>query len=439
MTDQDKLAAVVDLNDNEILVYKDTTVVDKALFVGGKDLDSVKFENTTDAPKLWKATDENGPYTHGSLPECLKPGWRLEVGAVKYPITVRGQGATKSMHPLDEEEFYHPSRRQKVGHIRWLPGHAGVLEISTAQSTYHLFGVNDFLDPLGSWIKHLNHPVLLTQQKALLFVDGAVKSGKTTVCHTILPFLLRDKKIVDEDFCFAYLDMRTLAGVSNTNGKWKKVYFLLKDMFKNVWEDVDPTQELYVFKVRSALRALKSYEVEKWIIVLDEYHFIFDSLSVAAMATMAEEMKEIVLDNDSPCYFVLAGSTQATFWWAIDQTRPNGLNMMTGASFLTTPWISSDTTLVQCINVLTECERIRTDICMAVLDSLSLSNVASLCQTARRVLTGDSQSVGEAHTKFIASKMEVSLISNSTTQTKCNRFTGEIIMLSHMVSLQINL
>ena len=107
MTDQDKLAgtypnergicinfltAVVDLNDNEILVYKDTTVVDKALFVGGKDLDSVKFENTTDAPKLWKATDENGPYTHGSLPECLKSGWRLEVGAVKYPITVKGQG-----------------------------------------------------------------------------------------------------------------------------------------------------------------------------------------------------------------------------------------------------------------------------------------------------------------------------------------------------------
>jgi hypothetical protein len=36
-----------------------------------------------------------GSYTKGLImPDCLKQGWRLEVGGMKYPITVKGQDKT---------------------------------------------------------------------------------------------------------------------------------------------------------------------------------------------------------------------------------------------------------------------------------------------------------------------------------------------------------
>lgn len=82
----------MDLDKKAIRLYRNSELVDKARFVGVKELADLEFEETSGAPKLWEDTDENGSYKKGNLPDCLESGWRLEVGGVKYPITVKGQG-----------------------------------------------------------------------------------------------------------------------------------------------------------------------------------------------------------------------------------------------------------------------------------------------------------------------------------------------------------
>ena len=86
----------MDLGDEVILLYKDPAQKqpeDNASFTGIKDFESLRFQRTDGPYVLWPAKDGMGSYTKGLImPDCLKQGWRLEVGGMKYPITVKGQG-----------------------------------------------------------------------------------------------------------------------------------------------------------------------------------------------------------------------------------------------------------------------------------------------------------------------------------------------------------
>jgi hypothetical protein len=212
-----------------------------------------------------------------------------------------------------------------------------------------------------------------------LFIDGAVKSGRTTLANELIPFLLDDAgNLLKEDYCYVYLDLSILAARS-LHEKWFTINELFKDKFNQIWVDVIPNVSEFHLKVRSSLRAL-SQGVYHWIIALDKYHFLFHKLNDNEMETMAEQMKLVLLDNDSPCHFILVGSTQATFWWSIHKAKPNGLNMMTGATLLTTSFTSSQQEIELCCKVLKQKQNEQEQNLKDILDLLNLQNVVHLTQ-----------------------------------------------------------
>jgi hypothetical protein len=224
--------------------------------------------------------------------------------------------------------------------------------------------------------------MLSSQRKSLLLIDGPVKSGKTTLAKELIPFLLDDVgNLLKEDYCYAYLDLSILAGRSSLQEKWFTINELFKDKFGEIWVDVNPGILDFHLKVRASLRTLNQ-AVNRWIIALDEYHFLFNKLSENDMETMAEQMKLVLLDNESRCHYILAGSTQATFWWSIHKARPNGLNMMTGATLLTTSFVSSKQEIDLCCEVLEKKENAQKQNLIDILDLLDLQNVVFLSQVS---------------------------------------------------------
>jgi len=186
-----------------------------------------------------------------------------------------------------------------------------------------------------------------------------------------------------------------------------KVFSLFQNKFGDVWIDEVPEIKDYAIKVQRALCGLKRIDhVNHWIIAIDEYHFIFSGLSPSDMENIAETMKVVLLDNDSPCYFMLAGSTQATFWWALDQTRPNGLNLMTNAVVVTTPFVSSEQEIDLCKDVLNQKENTAMNNLQDIVKLLELQNVVNLCQISRYLST-QSPTPMLAYDRFVESKMAV--------------------------------
>jgi hypothetical protein len=229
--------------------------------------------------------------------------------------------------------------------------------------------------------------------------------------------IYQENSILQEDFCFLYLDLSVLAGIQNINDRWKRIYFLFKNEFKDSWKDLDPSEPYYHTKVRDSLRYLREYGVRRWIIALDEYHFLFNQLSDSSIETIAEEMKLIILDNDSPRYFALAGSTQATFWWSLHKARPNGLNMMTGATILTTKFVSPLQEIDLCKQVLIQKHNANAVQLDEIVDLLALTNVVNLNQVYQRIFTGVQKSPKDAYNAFVDSKIEVF-------RCKCFKFLG---------------
>jgi hypothetical protein len=116
---------------------------------------------------------------------------------------------------------------------------------------------------------------------------------------------------VKGDFCFAYFDLSIIKSISSAEEKWKNLFYIFMRELPGAWEDVEPTQECYCIKMRAALQNLGKYDKDmKWIITLDEFQFLLSGLSDNESTTMADQIQLFLLDNESPCHFVLSGGTQ---------------------------------------------------------------------------------------------------------------------------------
>jgi hypothetical protein len=300
-------------------------------------------------------------------------------------------GATTSRKRLrSEDPFYFPATRQKgtmslvyahplhiVAEVTWLAEKEfqDVLEVRSP-TIFYIFGAKDFLPVIQQWDHRLSNPLLLTQQKSLLIIDGAVKSGKTTLAK-LIPFLYREA-FAEKEFCFGYLDLSTLSGLQKPLEKWMAVSKMFRMLFKSALEDQAAPEDYY--DLRASLQSLHRFQVKRWIIVLDECHFLFDHLDSADTCTMAEQWKHLLLDEQSPCYFVLVDGTQASLWWSIHQPRPSGLNLLTGATLVTTSFTSSDDQIERCKKALIQKEGATAQQLDSILDLLPIRNVATLCQ-----------------------------------------------------------
>jgi hypothetical protein len=116
-------------------------------------------------------------------------------------------------------------------------------------------------------------------------------------------------------------------------------------------------------------------------------------------------MKLVLLDNDSPFHFVLAGSTQATFWWSINIARPNGLNMLTGSHVLSTRYDATPVEISLCRTVVTESKMIDEADFKSILGKLSYQTLANIMQVVKN--RRGRRSVDEAHGLFLEAKANV--------------------------------
>jgi hypothetical protein len=242
-----------------------------------------------------------------------------------------------------------------------LEQHNDVLRITYQdKSSFILFGIQKYHKTVQDWVVHLFHPTSAQQRKQLLLVHGAVKSGKTTLTRDALPYLLVQLQhemddFKDKTFCFAYIDLISLGSLTTTELKWETFWGLLQAAFPDRMS-VDRAKVIrWHLEVRKSLVALKDYgDGIRWFISLDEFHNLFSGLKELDVDNMAETAKCIFLDNDSPCYFLLGGSTQATFWSAVGKAKNNGLMIMRDAHVLTTPFQSSDGEMKECRTALIE-------------------------------------------------------------------------------------
>jgi len=117
-------------------------------------------------------------------------------------------------------------------------------------------------------------------------------------------------------------------------------------------------------------------------------------------------MKLILLDNDSPFHFILAGSTQAAFWWSIHIARPNGLNMLARSCTLTTRYEATQAEIDLCRTLVTESKMIDDAGFNEALTLLSDHTLANIMQVVRN-MWGRRMSVSDAHELFLAQKANV--------------------------------
>ncbi len=218
-----------------------------------------------------------------------------------------------------------------------------------------LFGIESYSMSVKKWLSHLFRATQVTQLKQLLLIHGAVKSGKTTLIRYGLPHLLqklRDdlKEFHDRPFCFEYIDLSALAKEATPEEKWRTFWSLLDQKFPGFLKPVDPNKVVrWSTTVKDALQSLKHHDANAlWFISLDEFHNIFLGLSEDQIVNMAETAKHILLDDQSPCHFLLGGSTQATFWAAVGKAKDNGLRLLHEAHIITTPFEVLDSVIDMC-------------------------------------------------------------------------------------------
>jgi hypothetical protein len=173
MTDQDKLEAVVDVGDKFIALYKGTTRVKKVTFDGGEDL-AVVFDKN-DTPQLWDNEDDQNPISNPKVPSSLRAGWRLEVGAVKYPITVKGQVPHSPIRGFHPEEYF--------------------TDAEAFTSPNFDFGMKrDILERAWARIEHERERIRLEpgSPKKVIVLEGIRRCGKTYIMSQIVRALIHD-------------------------------------------------------------------------------------------------------------------------------------------------------------------------------------------------------------------------------------------------------
>lgn len=267
--------------------------------------------------------------------------------------------------------------------LKKLADYEDVLRITYPDdSTFVLFGIQGYLETVQKWVSHLFKPTSSTQRKQLLLVHGAVKSGKTTLVKDALPFLLAQLQddmegFTGKAFCFTYIDLSSLAHLTSAQDKWQKLFGLLAVAFPDRFLLGDDKVIGWDIEVKRCLVELKTHVSLNgsplWFISLDEFHNLFSGLDADAVANVAETAKHIFLDNESPCHFLLGGSTQATFWSAVGKAKDNGLRILHEAHVLTTPFQATDPAMEECRRALVA-EKVGTEtIVNEAFDQLPLS------------------------------------------------------------------
>ncbi len=167
-----------------------------------------------------------------------------------------------------------------------------------------------------AWLEDIRNPLFLTRRKTLLHINGHRNTGKTFFIKIVLPLILQRLlaqtpffERFGKSYRYVYLDLSVLAELSTVKEKCKVWSDMIRVELKVSqittkfhFQDTDYITQLWLF-----FRQLESY----WFIAFDNYHCLFTSLDQNDSLHMAATLKWLLLDVESPCYFILAGLPRA--------------------------------------------------------------------------------------------------------------------------------
>lgn len=267
------------------------------------------------------------------------------------------------------------------------------------------------------WLENVHDPPNAHQLKTLLLIDGPVKSGKTSFAKYILPEYIHEIRadvsqpqirlqgLKDAAFAHTFLDLSILRGQVTSAEKWRQLDELLHRELPDLWPKPDESRGFH--EVLNSLRNLNSAEPKFWAMVWDEWHFFFEGLPKNESDHVAEQLKTLLLDGQSNVHFVLAGSTQASFWWSLQQARVNGMNMLLNASIVTMPFSSTDEDVKACLATLQSHCSCSSELAEELKNVCQDQTVPSLVQVFRNSEAHAECSVRDAFQKFLSSKAAV--------------------------------
>jgi hypothetical protein len=187
------------------------------------------------------------------------------------------------------------------------------------------------------------------QAKRLLFVVGPPKSGKTSETMVIAPHLLAPhiKATVSppvggqfqEPCRRVYIDCTRMRNLKTLQSKLYALY-----RASCVALGVAPAREYrtaHFLELADYLRIVFCTPVHYHIVSLDEYHMLFANLKANDRQNLANFLRAILLDPESPCQFVVTGSTGAALISALSLSLPNGVWLFKGAGVINTEMQSS--------------------------------------------------------------------------------------------------
>ena len=252
-----------------------------------------------------------------------------------------------------DESYFYPANRNKITDIRWSQDSPTILEIHHNDNIYHFFEANTYLPTIRDWFNRTTPHLLL--------IDGSVMSGKSLISRYLLPFFLSEIN-KNQDFCFIYLNFSFLAGRKNLNDKWKLIFHHFSSEFRPIFQDKLFHSENYFLKLLFAMKFLKNFRNIRWIISIDEFHYIFSRLENNDVKLMANQIKTLFFNENSSCSFVLAGNAQASFWWSVG-------NFMENSIVLTMNNVSTEQDMENCRKVIN---------CGEIIDILEMKSAYNL-------------------------------------------------------------
>lgn len=201
-----------------------------------------------------------------------------------------------------------------------------------------------------------------TQQKHMLFVMGPPKSGKTSEVQIVTPHLLAPHiktavlepkgKRFEEPCRQVYIDCTVLRDLQSLDAKLSKFYQILCGALRvaphpNFKED-QTTALVLERMIKDALEAPRNYH----IVCLDEYHMLFTTLDNPSRRQLSTWLRNFMLNAQSPCQFVVTGSTNAALMGALALSIHNGISLFKGHTTISTDFNSSENDLQDVVTLL---------------------------------------------------------------------------------------
>eukprot|EP00727_Mastigamoeba_balamuthi_P000401 m51a1_g10358 hypothetical protein (359) ;mRNA; f:42525-46227 len=207
-----------------------------------------------------------------------------------------------------------------------------------------------------SQLEPLLSPRAETPTPSIVWVQGPSRSGKTTEASVVVPWLLAPHMLrlrparpraapffPDLAPMFVCVDCLGMRFRHGPREKLESLWTCLRrEMLDKTPEPAQPTARAYEELLLELVLSVPRYT----IVTLDEFHSFFLGLSPTEMVEMVLFMRGLMCSPDSPCQFVVTGSTSSAIALAAHLSLSKGADLWVGACVVATDTESDERALM---------------------------------------------------------------------------------------------